>query len=76
MMIYIILKLIEDDENIVKDEFGNLIGENSSMYIENMFRKSKIINYYVMETNELSKKESKWVMIYIYQLHLIIVFFV
>ncbi len=59
MMIYIILKLIEDDENIVKDEFGNIIGENSSMYIE-IFRNSKISNCYVI-TNELSKKESKWV---------------
>jgi hypothetical protein len=54
------IEIDEDDENLVKDEFGNIIGKNSSMYIENILETQKIL-IVMLWTNELSKKESKWV---------------
>ena len=54
------IEIDEDDENLVKDEFGNIIGENSSMYKENILETQKIL-IVMLWTNELSKKESKWV---------------
>ncbi len=54
------IEIDSNDKNAEKDEYGNIIGTNSSMYLENLLEGQKIL-IVMLWTNNMSKTESKWV---------------